>query len=239
MMLTTAMPDADDAAESVEKTLLAGRYYGVYPAVVTDNQDPNTQGRVKVRLPWSPDASGAQYEVWARIATTMAGNNRGTWFIPDPGDEVLVSFHGGDTRWPYIIGGLWNGKDAAPQSMNTDNTMKAIVSRTGITISMDDTAGAATLVLTTPNGQKLTLTDAGSTVTVADSNGNTIELAPGGITLTSSGPLQVNAPTATCDFGMLTVNSAMSMFSGVVQCDTLISNAVVGASYTPGVGNVW
>ena len=70
---------------------LGGLFYGVYPAVVTDLKDPAGRGRVKVKLPWAPDSSGA-YEVWARIATLMAGNNRGSWFIPDRDDEVLVAF---------------------------------------------------------------------------------------------------------------------------------------------------
>ena len=50
-----------------------GRFYGVYPAVVTDIVDPDGQGRVKIRLPWSPDGNGAVYDVWARLATMMAG----------------------------------------------------------------------------------------------------------------------------------------------------------------------
>ncbi|HEY0072411.1 MAG TPA: phage baseplate assembly protein V, partial [Chloroflexia bacterium] len=71
---------------------LGGRWYGVYPALVTDIKDPDGQGRVKVALPWSPDAKSESYEVWARIATMMGGGNRGTWFIPDVDDEVLIAF---------------------------------------------------------------------------------------------------------------------------------------------------
>src|SRR5687767_13756357 len=96
---------------------LGGRWYGVYPAVVTDIKDPENGGRVKVSLPWSPDTGSARYEWWARVATMMAGANRGTWFIPDPGDEVLIAFEGGDPEWPYVLGGLWNGKDSSPESM--------------------------------------------------------------------------------------------------------------------------
>jgi uncharacterized protein involved in type VI secretion and phage assembly len=217
----------------------AGRYYGVYPAVVTDNQDPDSQGRVQVRLPWSPDADGASYETWARLATMMAGNNRGSWFVPEVDDEVLVSFQGGDPRWPFVVGALWNGSDSPPESIDSDNDVKAIVSRAGIKLVLDDTAGSVTLTLSTPGGQQVELTDGGNQITVSDSNGNSIQLAPGGTTVTSSGPLQVSAPSATMDLGMLSVNCAMSTFSGVVQVDTLISNAVVSASYTPGVGNIW
>src|SRR4051794_30031887 len=87
-----------------------GLFYGVYPAVVTDLADPDSQGRVKVRLPWSPDPGGSSYEVWARLAVPLAGNNRGTWFVPDKNDEVLVAFEGGQPRRPYVVGCLWNGQ---------------------------------------------------------------------------------------------------------------------------------
>ncbi|RYD64270.1 MAG: type IV secretion protein Rhs, partial [Sphingomonadales bacterium] len=80
---------------------LGGRWYGVFPATVTDIADPDGIGRVKVTLPWSADTSGDRYEAWARIATLFAGNNRGSWFIPDVDDEVLVSFEGGDVRRPF------------------------------------------------------------------------------------------------------------------------------------------
>ena len=84
---------------------LGGRWYGVYPALVSDIRDPEGQGRVRVTLPWSPDTDGGRYEAWARLATFMGGPNRGSWFVPDANDEVLIVFEGGDARRPYVIGG--------------------------------------------------------------------------------------------------------------------------------------
>ena len=69
-----------------------GLFHGVHVALVTDLRDPDNQGRVKVKLPWLPDSGGAACELWARLATMMGGNNRGSWFIPDVDDEVLVAF---------------------------------------------------------------------------------------------------------------------------------------------------
>jgi uncharacterized protein involved in type VI secretion and phage assembly len=211
-----------------------GLFYGVYPAVVTDVVDPNNQGRVKVRLPWSPDPGNSSYEAWARIATMMAGNNRGTWFIPDKNDEVLVAFEGGNPRRPYVIGALWNGQDAPPEQMDGagDNNVKTILSRQGVRITLDDTDGAVKLRLETPGGQSIVLSDADNSIVAEDSNGNTIKMDAQGITLTASGTLEIDA-------SMVTVNSGMSQFSGVVQCSTLITNSVVSASYTPGAGNIW
>jgi uncharacterized protein involved in type VI secretion and phage assembly len=65
-----------DAVFSAERM---DRWYGVYPALVVDIRDPDGQGRVQVSLPWAPDASGAGYRAWARLATMMAGPGRGSW----------------------------------------------------------------------------------------------------------------------------------------------------------------
>lgn len=217
------------------------RVYGVHPAQVTDIRDPDHQGRVKIRLPWAPDSNGGGYEVWARLATLMAGNNRGTWFIPDVNDEVLVSFEGGDPRRPYVIGVLWNGQDAPPAQMDGagKNVQKTMRSRNGIRITLDDSDGQEQLVLETPGGQTVILKDGPGNIEVRDSNGNSIKLEASGVTVTAAAKVTVSASTVEISAGMVTVNAGMSKFSGVVQADTVITNAVVSASYTPGAGNVW
>ena len=222
-------------------TGFGGRFYGVFPALVSDIVDPDGQGRVKVRLPWSPDAEGNAYEVWARLATFMAGNERGSWFIPDVDDEVLVAFEGGDPRRPYIVGALWNGQDAPPETMDGagNNFIKKLRSRNGVTITLDDTDGQEQLILETPGGQTVTLRDGPGTIELADSNGNTISMEPAGITITAAAKVTVNASTVEVTTSMLTVNAPMSTFSGVVQANTVIATSVVGASYTPGAGNLW
>lgn len=217
------------------------RLYGVYAAQVTDIKDPDGQGRVKVRLPWTPDNDGVGYEVWARLATLMAGPKRGTWFVPDPNDEVLVVFEGGDPRHPCVIGGLWNGKDAPPETMDGggQNTKKTICSRQDIRITLDDTQGQESLTLKTPGGQQVTLKDGPSTIEIRDGNGNTIKLDSSGVTITTSAKLTISASTAELTASMLTVNAGMSTFNGVVKADTVLANSVVSASYSPGAGNIW
>lgn len=220
---------------------LGGRWYGAFPALVTDIADPEGQGRVKIALPWSADTAGARYETWARLATMMAGNNRGTWFIPDVDDEVLVVFEGGDPRRPYVVGSLWNGRDTPPESMDGagKNFKKVIRSRNGVKITLDDTDGREQLILETPGGQSLKLKDGPGAVEITDSNGNSIKLETSGITITAAAKVTINAPQVAVSAGMVTVDAAMSKFSGVIQCDTLISTSVVSASYTPGAGNIW
>lgn len=217
------------------------RWFGVHPALVTDVRDPDNQGRVRISLPWSPDADGGSYEAWARLATLMGGANRGSWFVPDRGDEVLVGFEAGDPRRPYVLGGLWNGSDAPPQTMDGagDNDTKVLRSRNGVKVTLDDADGRERLVLETPGGQSVTLSDGPGAITIADANGNSIKLESSGVTVNAAAKVTVTAGTAEISAGMLTVNAGMSKFSGVVQADTVITNSVVSAAYTPGAGNIW
>src|SRR5262245_29468442 len=191
---------------------------GVYSGSVIDNKDPDGLARVQVRVPGVID-TGA----WARLATMMAGRNRGTLFVPEVGDEVLVAFEQGDPRAPYVIGSLWNGK-AKPPTADVTST-KLIRSRSGITLRIDDKA--TSLVIETAAGQRITLQDGPGSVRVEDQNGNSVLLASAGITVTASAKVTVNASQIEVSAGMVTVNAGMSKFSGVVQCDTIIANSVV------------
>ena len=171
----------------------------------------------------------------------MAGNDRGSWFIPDVNDEVLVAFEAGDTRRPYMVGALWNGQDAPPESMDSsgNNNIKKLRSRNGVQITLDDSDGQEKLILETPGGQRITLEDGPGKVEVVDSNGNSVTMEAAGITVTASAKVTINAATVEVSAGMVTVNAGMSKFSGVVQADTVITNSVISASYTPGAGNIW
>lgn len=222
-------------------TIHTALYYGVYPAIVVDVADPDGQGRVRIRLPWSPDTSEASYEAWARIATLMAGGDRGSWFIPEVNDEVLVGFEAGNPSRPYVVGALWNGTDAPPETMDGsgDNNLRTIKSRSGIVLQFDDTNGSEKLTLETPRGQTVVLDDGEGSVTIRDSNGNSATFDSGGVTIDAAAKVTVNASTIELSAGMVTVNAGMSKFSGVVQADTVITNSVVSSSYTPGAGNIW
>lgn len=217
-----------------------GRWYGVAPATVTENQDPDGQGRVKVKLAWSPDGGGGDgYTLWARMATMFAGSESGSWFLPDVDDEVLVAFEHGDPRRPYVLGGLWNGQDSPPTSMASGNAIKMIRTRSGNKITLDDSSGQETIKLETPGGQKFTLKDGPGAITIEDSNGNSVKLEAAGITITAAAKVTVNAAQVAVSAGLVTVDAGMSTFSGVVRCDTLIATTCIAATYTPGAGNIW
>jgi uncharacterized protein involved in type VI secretion and phage assembly len=232
--------------EEIDRRLpegFGGQFYGVYPAVVVDVVDPDGQGRVRVKLPWSPDPEEDAYEAWARLATMSAGNDRGSWFVPDVDDEVLVTFEAGDPSRPYVVGGLWNGQDAPPEKMDGggNNNKKVLRSRSGIQITLDDSDGQETLTLETPGGQTVTLKDDGSgAVEAKDSNGNSVKMESSGVTVNSSAKVTINTGASVeVNASSVTVNAGQATFSGVVQCSTVITNSVVSSSYTPGAGNIW
>lgn len=218
------------------------RLYGVYPALVTDVQDPDRQGRVQVRLPFVEENDGGGALAWARLATLMAGRERGTWFIPEVDDEVLVAFTAGDPRRPVVIGALWNGVDAPPETMNAGNDLRSITSRSGHTLTFDDSAGAEKVELRTQGGLTLTLDDAGGgTVTLSHANGAQVVIdSAGNVEITANVRVKIRAPAGLeVSAALVTVDAAMSTFSGVVKADAVITNSVVSASYTPGAGNLW
>jgi uncharacterized protein involved in type VI secretion and phage assembly len=223
------------------RSLFQKRWTGVYRLRVVSNQDASGLGRVRVSLPAPYTDNGEPGEAWAQIATLMAGNNRGTWFIPDPGDEVLVAFEGGDPRRPYVIGALWSAENPPPEQMDSagQNPVKSIHSRNGITVSLYDLDGDETLALKTPGGQSVTLRDGdGGSLEIQDANGNQIRLSATGLQVLSSAKVTVNASQVELSAGSVTVNSGMSTFSGTIKADTVITNSVISASYTPGAGNV-
>jgi uncharacterized protein involved in type VI secretion and phage assembly len=117
---------------------------GVYRAIVTDNRDPQARGRLRVRVP-----EVESNDVWAELATLMAGNGYGTLFLPDKGDEVLVAFEAGDLDRPYVIGALWGPGERAPTG-----DVKAIRTRCGATIAIDD--ARCEISVDAPGGIRLT-----------------------------------------------------------------------------------
>jgi uncharacterized protein involved in type VI secretion and phage assembly len=161
-----------------------GRFYGVTVGVVTNNQDPEGLGRVKVRFPWLSDEDESH---WARVVTPMAGNQRGLYFLPEVDDEVLVAFQHGDIRFPYILGALWNGKDKPPESNNGANNLRTIKSRSGHIIRLDDTADAEKIEIIDKNKNSIIVNTAKNTITVAADADITIQSTKGKLILQGNG----------------------------------------------------
>ena len=162
-----------------------GRFYGVVVGVVTNNQDPDGLGRVKVRFPWLSDEDESH---WARVVTPMAGNQRGLYFLPEVDDEVLVAFQHGDIRFPYILGALWNGQDKPPESNDGANNLRTIKSRSGHIIRLDDTDGAEKIeIIDKAQKNSITINTAENTITIAADADITIRSASSKLILEGNG----------------------------------------------------
>ncbi|WNO11495.1 phage baseplate assembly protein V [Teredinibacter sp. KSP-S5-2] len=121
----------------------------------------------------------------ARVASFMAGKERGAFFAPEVGDEVVVGFEEGDLDSPVILGALWSDVDAPPTQADTseDNNIRTIVSRMGHEITFDDTQGEGKVLIKTKAGLQALMEDKDSKVTIKVDDSNMIEITNTGITL--------------------------------------------------------
>jgi uncharacterized protein involved in type VI secretion and phage assembly len=157
-------------SDDLLRTLLAppdsdGRIYGVVVGVVTNNRDPDSMHRVKVHFPWLDTEHESH---WARVATAMAGNGRGSYFLPEVDDEVLVAFEHGSLEHPFVIGALWNGKDTTPENNNDgQNNNRTIKSRSGHIVRLCDSSGDERIDVIDKTGQnKIVITSADNKIAI-------------------------------------------------------------------------
>jgi uncharacterized protein involved in type VI secretion and phage assembly len=206
-----------------------GALQELHLGVVLDNADAGSRGRVKLRLP----ATGL--ETWAAVMVPSAGSGYGVSLLPRQGEQVVVAFV--SPELPIVLGAVWSGGDSQPAEARPVEERYFVRSPAGIEVLLDDKEPKVNIA--TPAGNRLTITDQGGGKITIEEGGETVEMSPGSIKVTTGGEVKIEASQVSVSAGMVKVDAAMSKFSGVVQCDTLISNSVVSASYTPGVGNIW
>jgi Rhs element Vgr protein len=162
---------------------------GLQMGVVTVlEKDPDGEERIKVRLPLvSPSEEG----IWARLATLDAGKERGTYFRPEIGDEVVVGFLGDDPRHPVVLGMCHSSSKPSPEPAKDDNHHKGYVSREKMKLTFDDEKKI--IQLETPGGNKLSLSEEKKGILIEDQNGNKITLDDSGITIESCKDLVMKA----------------------------------------------
>ncbi len=177
----------------------SGGIQGVVVGIVTDNEDPKNLGRVKLRFPWR-DADDESY--WARIATEMAGDAYGTYFLPEVDDEVLVAFENGDIHNPFVIGSLWNGKQKPPeQNKDGKNDIREIRSRSDHTIRFDDEKEGSVTVQTS-DGHKIVIDDKSETISIRDDgkkNTITLDSGKGKVAIKADKEISLDAKTISID----------------------------------------
>ncbi|MFY1112998.1 MAG: phage baseplate assembly protein V [Methanosarcinaceae archaeon] len=199
-----------DLGRDEDQELKGKRVEGVFLGIVTNNQDPEKGAKVKVKFPWV-----SEDDYWARVVTLMAGNGRGTFFIPEVGDEVLVAFDHGDINNPYVIGALWNGEDSPPEK-NEDgkNNIRKIRSRLGHEVVFNDEEGKGKVEIRTKSGHKIVLDDSsgGEKIDIMDKSGNNsirIDSAQNSIAISSQMKLNIKAQSIEIESGgMMTIKSS-------------------------------
>ena len=211
----------------------ARRYFGVFPAIVTDIVDPESLGRIQISFPWL-GMDGDAVRAWATLLTPYADDDQGFEALPAVGTQVVVAFEAGDLRRPYIIGSAWNGREALPAAPAAPNNKRLIKSRAGSLLEFDDTEGAPKVTISMKSGHKVVLDDAAQEVTVQHSNGCVIRInVAGQIEIQANATVEITASA-------VNVHAPVATFDGIINCTTMIaSSGVVSPSYTPGAGNIW
>ena len=178
-------------------TSRTGSHRGVAVGIVTANDDPEGLGRVKIEYPWR-ESDDESY--WARVATPMAGEEMGAYFLPQVDDEVLVAFDGGDIDHPYVVGALWNSSQPPPEDdSDGENDVRTIRSESDHQLTFDDSDSEGNVEITTSAGHTILLDDSsgGEKITIEDSAGqNTIEFdaTQGTLDISGGSKLSLEAP---------------------------------------------
>ena len=196
------------------------RVYGVVTGIVKSVDDPDSQGRVQVAFPWllgDPDS------YWAPVATLMTGGGRGSWFMPEPDDEVLCSFEHGNVDQPYVVGYLWNGVQKPPSDGGA--SVRRIHTVSGHLLEFHDEDGGHKILIKTAGKHYIQLDDTDGSITIQTATQEQVKL--------SQGQIQATAPggTVTIDATTMTVNAASAVN---VTCNSAQVTAGTTASVTAG-----
>lgn len=212
-----------------------------YLAEVVSVSEFNSTRKIQVRL-HSYDAVTLQDAVLsARVAVPFAGPSKGAFLLPDVGDEVVLAFVNHDVRFPVVVGGLWNGRDAAPETLGGDGVDRwTITGKKGTRIAIvESDGGQPTIECSTPGGPTATITDDGGGKIELRAAGSTITIDSSGVTVETSSEAKVTAGTVTVEAGNVKVDAPAATFTGLVKCEVLKATTVAAEVYTPGAGNIW
>ncbi len=185
---------------------------GIVVGIVSSIEDPENIGRVRVTFPHLNNQESA----WARLVTLMAGNDRGSRFVPEVGDEVLMGFEQGDPRRPYVLGALWSATDTPPpdDGNQAQNNWRYLKSRSGHVLRFDDTDGAERIEIIDKDEQhKIIIDTSGDKIEVICDSGDInikaesgkVEVKASEINVESSGNMSLKA-TGTLTIEGATVN---------------------------------
>lgn len=216
--------DETDVVTPPASGLLPG-LEGLHTAIVKKlDGDPLKEYRIQVELPWM---KGSQKLLWARLTTMYATNNSGNFFLPEPGDEVVVGFMNQDPGHPVIVGSIYGSKHKPPFEYEAKNNKKAIVTREKMKIEFDEEKKIITI--STPGKNRIDIDDDGKAIRLTDQHKNEIAMNKDGITLSSQKDIKLTAK------GNITLDATMKAAITAKQDVTLDgmnvkATAKIGAS---------
>lgn len=159
---------------------------GLQNAVVKKiHEDPDNQYRIEVTLPV------LQTDIWARLGGMYATKGKGSFFLPEIGDEVIVGFLNDDPRYAIILGSVYSSRNKPAYEPDKENTFKALVSNQELKLEMNDKDKVITI--STPQKNSIVLSDKDKAITIKDQNGNIITMDSNGITLKSAKEVKIDA----------------------------------------------
>ena len=193
---------------------------GLFTGVVTNNQDPDKAGRVKLKFPQIAQDAESN---WAPVSGAGAGNQRGVWILPEVNDEVLVGFLHGDINYPVVLGGLWNGKDKPPDDTPTGGTVdvRTWKTRAGHIVRLTDKSGQ----------EKIEIIDktANNSITI-DSKQNTLTiLAAKDINIEAKGNVTIKGVNVKLE-ASAKLEAKGSVFQGEAQSQLTLKGAIAELS---------
>ena len=161
---------------------------GLQIGIVVSNEDPDGEHRVRVKMPMVNNSDDG---TWARVSSLDAGDQRGFFFRPEIGDEVILGFLDDDPRQAILLGMLHSSAKAAPLTGSDDNHEKMYQSRSKMKLYFND--DKKIIRLETPAGKILTLDEDAGELKMVDENENKIIMNSDGITIQSNGKIEIKA----------------------------------------------
>ena len=151
-------------------------------------EDPDGEDRILVQI---PIINNEEEGIWCRVASPDAGENRGIYFRPEIGDEVIVGFINQDPNDAIVLGMLHSSAKPSPITAADDNHEKGIITRSEMKVLFDDEKKIITIE--TPAGKIISLDEDEGAITIEDDNSNVIVINSDGISMESAGDISIKA----------------------------------------------
>ena len=221
-----------------QRTVSASPAGGLLPSVqgllagvvLKISDDPDGLYRIKVDAPL---LLGGNDGIWTRLIQFYATSGKGSFFLPEVGDEVILGFLNGDPRYPVIIGSVYSEKNKPKYTPDAENKIKAIVTKNELMIEFNDTDKV--LTISTPAGNEFTLSDKDKSIKLKDQSGNVVEMKSAGISLSSIQDITLDAKgkismSAVQDISLSSTGGNVSLKGLNIEAQAQISATVKGTA---------